>query len=78
MIDPGSLNADRFPDGSVVHAARATRGDAMNLLCDKLGVNDGTGRYSFGHGKIMEKTGRLLCSGEGGLFGLFWQAGTHG
>lgn len=46
-ISPGSLNADRFPDGSVVHAARANRGDVMNILRERLGVNDGTGQVLF-------------------------------
>lgn len=46
-ISPDSLNADRFPDGSVVHAARANRGDVMNILRECLGVNDGTGQVLF-------------------------------
>lgn len=46
-ISPDSLNADRFPDGSVVHAARANRGDVMNILRGRLGVNDGTGQVLF-------------------------------
>ena len=46
-ISPDSLNADRFPDGSVVHAARANRGDVMNILRERLGVNDGTGQILF-------------------------------
>ena len=46
-ISPDSLNADRFPDGSVVHAARANRGDVMNILRERLGVNDGTGQVLF-------------------------------
>lgn len=47
IINPDSLNADRFPDGSVVHAARANRGDVMNILRERLGVNDGTGQILF-------------------------------
>ena len=48
IINPDSLNADRLPGkGSEVHAARANRGDVMNILRDKLGVNDGTGRVLF-------------------------------
>lgn len=47
IISPDSLNADRFPDGSVVHAARANRGDVMNILRERLGVNDGTGQILF-------------------------------
>lgn len=47
IISPDSLNADRFPDGSVVHAARANRGDVMNILRERLGVNDGTGQVLF-------------------------------
>lgn len=47
IISPDSLNADRFPDGSVVHAARANRGDVMNILRGRLGVNDGTGQVLF-------------------------------
>lgn len=46
-ISPDSLNADRFPDGSVEHAARANRGDVMNILRERLGVNDGTGQILF-------------------------------
>lgn len=46
-ISPDSLNADRFPDGSVVHAARANRGNVMNILRERLGVNDGTGQVLF-------------------------------
>ena len=47
IINPDSLNADRFPGGSVVHAARANRGDVMNILRERLGVNDGTGQVLF-------------------------------
>ncbi len=47
IIDPGSLNTVRFPEGSVVHVARANRGDVMNILRDRLGVNDGTGQVFF-------------------------------
>lgn len=48
IINPDSLNADRLPGkGSEVHAARANRGDVMNILRDKLGVNDGSGQVLF-------------------------------
>lgn len=47
IINPDSLNADRFPGGSVVHAARANRGDVMNILRERLGVNDRTGQVLF-------------------------------
>ena len=48
IINPDSLNADRLPEtGSEVHAARANRGDVMNILREKLGVNDGSGRIFF-------------------------------
>ena len=48
IINPDSLNADRLPGkGSEVHAARANRGDVMNILREKLGVNDGSGQVLF-------------------------------
>lgn len=48
IINPDSLNADRLPGkGSEVHAARANRGEVMNILREKLGVNDGSGRVLF-------------------------------
>lgn len=51
IINPDSLNADRLPGkGSEVHAARANRGDVMNILREKLGVNDGSGQVLFQEG----------------------------
>ena len=48
IINPDSLNADRLPGkGSEVHAARANRGEVMNILREKLGVNDGSGQVLF-------------------------------
>ena len=48
--DPDSLNADRFPNGSVVHAARANRGDVIHILRKKRGVKDGTDNIRRGEG----------------------------
>jgi len=47
IIDPGSLNAASLSKDGEEHATRANRGDVMNILRDRLGVNDGTGQILF-------------------------------
>ena len=47
IIDPNSLNRAEFPDGMGGHRTRANRGDVMNILREKLGVNDGSGSILF-------------------------------
>ena len=43
IIDPDSLQTDRFPEGSVVHADRANRGSVMTILRESCGVNQRPG-----------------------------------
>lgn len=47
IIDPGSLNAASLSKDGEEHATRANRGIVMNILRDKLGVNDGSGQVLF-------------------------------
>ena len=41
--NPDSLQTDRFPEGSVVHADRANRGSVMTILRESCGVNQRPG-----------------------------------
>ena len=47
IIDPGSLNAASLSKDGEEHATRANRGIVMNILRDRLGVNDGSGQVLF-------------------------------
>ena len=48
IINPDSLNTGAFSsEEGVALVARANRGDVMNILRDRLGVNDGTGQVLF-------------------------------
>lgn len=47
IIDPDSLNPASPSKEEARTGTRANRGDVMNILRDKLGVNDGTGRVLF-------------------------------
>ncbi|WP_455552640.1 LPD3 domain-containing protein [Desulfovibrio sp.] len=46
-ISPDSLNAASLSKDGKEHATRANRGDVMNILRERLGVNDGTGQILF-------------------------------
>ena len=46
-ISSDSLNAASLSKDGKEHATRANRGNVMNILRDRLGVNDGTGRILF-------------------------------
>lgn len=47
IIDPGLHNHAELPEGMGGQWERANRGDVMNILREKLGVNDGSGRILF-------------------------------
>ena len=47
IIDPDWHNHAELPEGMGGQWARANRGDVMNILRDKLGVNDGSGQVLF-------------------------------
>ena len=46
-ISSDSLNAASLSKDGKEHATRVNRGNVMNILRDRLGVNDGTGRILF-------------------------------
>ncbi|MGE9986007.1 hypothetical protein ACQRA4_10130, partial [Desulfovibrio sp. SGI.169] len=47
IIDPGWLYQDHFQKKENWYTEPANRGDVMNILRDKLGVNDGSGQVLF-------------------------------
>ncbi|WP_288229711.1 hypothetical protein [uncultured Desulfovibrio sp.] len=47
IIDPGWLYRDPLSKKETLYTGPANRGDVMNILRDKLGVNDGSGRVMF-------------------------------
>ncbi len=70
IINPDSLNAGAFSsEEGVALAARANRGDVMNILREKLGVNDGSGQILFhGHGEHSAPRGAAHQLGEAETF----------
>lgn len=47
IINPGWLYRDPLSQKETLYTGPANRGDVMNILRDRLGVNDGTGRVLF-------------------------------
>lgn len=73
IINPDSLNAGAFSsEEGVALAARANRGDVMNILREKLGVNDGSGQVLFhGHSEQSFPRASVSLDREAAIIRLF-------